>query len=253
MNLHTLKTFRHAVYHCVERAGDALFTTIDALRTDDRARSFPERSLSPSVERRWPSLSEAFEDGRIDETHLKRVRATSVPSPDAGQFLWTGAETTGMARPQSVTGADRSAQDVQTLPECDQPVTSGWQWSTLVALPHTPSRWTSVLDQQRVSTDTTAAQVGVEQLTRVCHASPARIIGVLDRASDSAWVWCQLSDLPLAGSLVRVTVNRCFSRPAPSATGTRGAPRTDGDTLQPTDPLTHEKPSGVRSCQDDTG
>ena len=67
MNLTTLQAFRHAIYECFERAGDALFNTIDALLTEDQARSFPELSLSPSFPRRWPSLYEAFEDGRIDE------------------------------------------------------------------------------------------------------------------------------------------------------------------------------------------
>ena len=60
MNLTTLQTFRHAVYECFERAGDGLFNTIDALLTEDRARSFPELSLSPYFERRWSSLYEAF-------------------------------------------------------------------------------------------------------------------------------------------------------------------------------------------------
>jgi hypothetical protein len=31
MNLNTLNEFRHAVYDCFERAGDALFNTVDAL------------------------------------------------------------------------------------------------------------------------------------------------------------------------------------------------------------------------------
>jgi hypothetical protein len=81
MNLNTLKEFRHAVYGCFQRAGDALFNTIDALLTEDRARSFPELSLSPYFERRWPSLYEAFEDGRIDEARLKQVLATYLPTP----------------------------------------------------------------------------------------------------------------------------------------------------------------------------
>ena len=109
MNLNTLKTFRHAVYQCFKRAGDALFNTIDALLTEDRTRSFPELSLSPYFERRWPSLYVAFEDGRIDETRLKGVLAAYLPRPVAGQWLWTGVDTTGIARSKSVTAEDRSA------------------------------------------------------------------------------------------------------------------------------------------------
>lgn len=253
MNLNILKEFRHAIYGCFERAGDALFNTIDALLTEDRARSFPELSLSPYFERRWPSLYEAFEDGRIDEARLKRVLAAYLPRPVAGQFLWTGVDTTGIARPRARTSADRSAQHVHNLPECDKPVTYGWQFSTLVTLPQTPGSWTYVLDQQRVSTDTTPAQVALEQLARLCQSCQAHIIGVLDRAYDATWLWCQLSDLPLQGCLIRLKLNRCFYRATPVPTGKRGAPRKDGDKLQPNDPITHGNPSGQQGVQDPQG
>ena len=56
MNLNTLNEFRHAVYGCFQRAGDALFNTVDALSSETLAHSFPELSLSPLFQRRWPSL-----------------------------------------------------------------------------------------------------------------------------------------------------------------------------------------------------
>jgi hypothetical protein len=253
MNINILKEFRHAIYGCFERAGDTLFNTIDALLTEDRAHSFPELSLSPYFERRWPSLYEAFEDGRIDEARLKGVLAAYLPKPGTGQVLWTGVDTTGVARPKAATSADRSAQHMHNLPECDKPVTYGWQFSTLVVLPQTPGSWTYVLDQQRVSTDTTPSQVALEQLTRLCQAFEAPIIGVLDRAYDATWLWCQLSVLPLKGCLIRSKMNRCFYRAAPAPTGKRGAPRKDGDKLQPNDPTTHGNPSGQREVQDAQG
>jgi DDE superfamily endonuclease len=253
MNLNTLKEFRHAVYQCFERAADALFNTIDALLTEDRARSFPELSLSPYFERRWPSLYEAFEDGRIDEAQLKRVLAAYVPKPGAGQVLWTGVDTTGIARPKSVTAPDRSAQPVHNLPKCDKPVTYGWQFSTLVALPQTPGSWTYVLDQQRVSTGTTPSQVALEQLARLGTSCPLPLIGVLDRAYDATWLWCQLQALPVVGTLIRLKLNRRFYRAAPAPTGRRGAPHKDGDKLQPNDPTSHANPSGQQWVQDEKG
>jgi hypothetical protein len=253
MNLNTLKEFRHEVYGCFQRAGDALFNTVDALLTEDRARSFPELSLSPYFERQWPSLYEAFEDGRIDETRLKQVLAAYVPKPITGQPLWTGVDTTGIARPKAVTSADRSAQPVHNLPKCEKPVTYGWQFSTLVALPQTPSSWTYVLSQQRVNAETTPAQVALEQLRHLCAVCPFPIIAVFDRAYDATWLWCQCSGLPLKGILVRLKLNRCFYRAAPAPTGKRGAPRKDGDRLQPNDPTTHAQPSGSQACQDEKG
>lgn len=87
-----------------------MFNTIDAQITEDQARSFPELSLAPCFERRWPSLYEAFEDGRINEACLKRVLAASLPRPEVGQYLWAGVDTTGIARPKARTSADRSPQ-----------------------------------------------------------------------------------------------------------------------------------------------
>src|SRR6266852_5094991 len=75
MNLNTLYDFRHEVYGCFTRASDALFNTVDALLTETQAHSFPELSLSPWFARRWCSLYEAFEDGRIDQERLRRVFA----------------------------------------------------------------------------------------------------------------------------------------------------------------------------------
>src|SRR5256885_12456789 len=75
MNLNTLNAFRHAVYGCFKRAGDALFNTVDALSSETAAHSFPELSLSPLFQRRWPSLYEAFEDGQIDADQLRQVFA----------------------------------------------------------------------------------------------------------------------------------------------------------------------------------
>lgn len=253
MNLNTVKDFRHAIYGCFQRAGDALFNSVDALLTEDRAHSFPELSLSPHFERRWPSLYEAFEDGRINEQRLKQVLVDFLPACDERLLLWIGIDTSGIARPRSITSADRSAQYVHNLPECDKPVTYGWQFSTMVALPQTPSSWTYILDQQRVSTETTAAQVAFAQLSHLILPRPEQAIAILDRGYDSTWLWCQCSTLPLKGTLIRLKGNRCFYRMAPARTGKRGAPRKDGDKLQPTDPSTHGVPSGHRHCQDAKG
>src|SRR2546429_4384396 len=72
MNLNTLQGFRQEVYGCFDRAADALFNSVDALLTETQAHSFPELSLSPSFERRWCSLYEAFEDGQIDQRRLRQ-------------------------------------------------------------------------------------------------------------------------------------------------------------------------------------
>ena len=169
MNLNTLKEYRQEVYGCFGQAKDALFNTVDALLTEDRARSFPELSLSPHFERRWPSLYEGLEDGKIDQKRLQKVFARFLLQGHAQELVWVGIDVSGIARPRARTSADRSALYVHNLPECKKPITFGWQFSTAVVLPLTPSSWTYVLDQQRVSTQTTAAFTASDVLDLYLH------------------------------------------------------------------------------------
>jgi len=244
LNINILRQYRHDIYDCFLRARDALFNTVDALMTETAAKSFPEVSQSLWFERKWPSLYEAFEDGCIDEESLRAVFARYLPKPGAGKWLWIGIDATGIARPDAVTSADRTAQHVHNLPECKKPITFGWQFSTVVVLPQVPSSWTYILDQQRVTSETTATQVAYEQLNRLVAHLGANTIVVLDRGYDATWLWCRCSTLGV-GVLGRLKSNRCFYRSAPAPTGKRGAPRKDGAKLQPNDPTTHGQPDGT--------
>ena len=162
MNINIVRQFRHDIYDCFPRAKDALFNTMDALMTETQAKSFPELSQSLWFERKWPSLYEAFEDGRIDEKGLRETFTRYMPQPHPENRLWIGIDASKIARPDAVTSADRTAQHMHNLPECKKPVTFGWQFSTVVALPQTPSSWTYVLDQHRVASSTTAIEVAEE-------------------------------------------------------------------------------------------
>jgi hypothetical protein len=109
MNLNTLKQFRQEVYDCFDRAKDALFNTVDARLPEDRARSFPELSLSPHFERHWPSLYEGLEDGKIDQKGLQEVFARFLPQSHVQELVWVGLDVSGIPRPRAPTSADRSA------------------------------------------------------------------------------------------------------------------------------------------------
>ena len=251
-DINTVRQFRHDLYDCLLRAKDALFNTIDALMTETQAHSFPEISQSMWFERKWPSLYEAFEDGRIEDTRLRATFLRYLPKPEVGKRLWIGIDGSKIARPEAVTSADRTAQPVHNLPECKKPITFGWHFSTVVVLPDLPSSWTYILDQQRVGSQTTAIEVAFAQLKRLMAHVPKNTIAVLDRGYDANWLWCQCSTLGI-GVLCRLKSNRCFYRPAPTPTGKKGAPRKDGAKLQPKDETTHADPDGTWSGTDDKG
>ena len=238
MNCNTVNAFRHEVYRCFTRAGDALFNTVDALVTETQAHSFPELSLSPLFERRWPSLYEAFEDGRIDHDYLREVFVTYSPLPVPGKRVWWGIDASSIQRPESTTARDRSIVYVPNMPKTKKPISFGWQFSTVVVLPEQPSSWTYTLDQQRIATQQTSTQVAAEQLSQLLALVAYRPVVTTDR-----WYSCQgfLRDTEqlACDKLLRVKRNRVFYRPAPASTGKRGAPRKDGERFQCSDPSTH--------------
>jgi len=147
MHLNTVKAFRHDVYQSFKQAKDALFNLVDALASEDRAQSLPELSLSPSFERKWSSTYEALEDGIIDAKALQQVFIAHVSQRFPVPLI--AVDSTSIARPKARTSEDRSAQYVHNLPGSAKPVTSGWQSSTVVALPERPSGWTNAAYPRR--------------------------------------------------------------------------------------------------------
>ena len=125
MNLNTVQDFRHDVYGCFPRAADALFNTVDALLTETQAHSFPELSLSPFFERRWGSLYEAFEDGRIDQERLRGVFAKYLLRPVDGETDVAGHRC-HQYRASRVEDLARSHGGVQAEPAGKQQADQLW-------------------------------------------------------------------------------------------------------------------------------
>ena len=252
MNLNTLNEFRHEVYGCFERAADALFNAVDALLTETQAQSFPELSLSPCFERRWCSLYEAFEDGRIDQQRLRRVFVRYLLPPSKGEQLWLGLDATSIERPQSQTSSDRTVVYKPNLPQGCKPISYGWQFSTVVLLPEQPSSWTAVLDQQRIRAAQTSVEVAAAQLRQLAPLLGGRPIVASDRWYSCAPFLLATEGLPF-DKLLRLKRKRVLYGPAPAPTGKRGAPRKDGERFQCGDPSTYGPAAGSWQGSDANG
>ncbi len=163
-----------------------------------------------------------------------------------------GVDVSTVARPESPTARDRTYQYVHNLPECAAPVTVGWGFSAVVVLPETPSSWTYLLDNQRVPSDCTAAEVAAEQLAALAPLLPVRAVLLGDRYYGSA-VFVQATATIPCDKLLRIPGNRVFYRSAPPRTGKRGAPRKDGTSFKCRDARTHGKPTATWEGTDEHG
>ena len=252
MNLNTLQGFRQEVYGCFDRAADALFNSVDALLTETQAHSFPELSLSPSFERRWCSLYEAFEDGQIDQRRLRQVFVQYLLRSADEERVWLGIDATSIERPQSKTSPDRTVVYKPNLPESSKPISYGWQFSTVVLLPVQPSSWTAVLDQQRIRSEQTSVEVAAAQLRQLAPLLECRPIVASDRWYSCAPFLLATEGLPF-DKLLRLKRKRVLYRRAPAPTGKRGAPRKDGARFQCGDPSTYGPADGSWQGTDTNG
>jgi DDE superfamily endonuclease len=242
-----LAAFRQGLYQCFTRAADALFTRGDARGTDPSARSFVQLSQAPAFTRRWPSLSEALEDGQIDHVALRRLFGDTLPVPTVGTRVVVALDSSPLPRPSARVVADRTLVHVpaagQVLPPHTAPVRPGWQMSVLVGVPDPPRSWTDILDTQRSASDATATTIGAAQLAAVVPLLPTRPCCLRDGGSGHAR-WVQATAAVGCDHLGRAAATRGLYRPAPPRTGKRGAPGKDGLRCTGSDPATQGPPEG---------
>jgi hypothetical protein len=224
----------------------------DALLSDTNARSLVELSLSPFFVRRWPSVYEAFQDAKLDRTALHALFAAHITVPTADNRLVIGVDASSIARPQSPTAADRTYVYAANLPAEAKPVTIGWHYSTVVVLPERPSSWTYVLDNQRIPSHLTPAQVAAQQLAELIPLLPVRPLLLADGAYGSVPFLVATQGLA-CDKLLRLAKNRVLYRSAPPKTGKRGAPRKDGARFACHNPETHGIPDGQWCGVDEGG
>ncbi|TMD64073.1 MAG: hypothetical protein E6I91_11540 [Chloroflexi bacterium] len=110
-----------------------------------------------------------FEDGRIDQNRLRGVFARVSAAAKRGGTLWLDIDARSHERPQSKTSPDSTVVYKTNLPESSNPISSGWQFSTVVLLPGQLSSWTAVLEKQRIRSDQTSVEEAAIQL---CELAP---------------------------------------------------------------------------------
>lgn len=253
MDFNTLSGFRRAAYSCFEKAADALMNVADALLTETRARSVAELALSPFFERHWPSVYEAFQDGKINRDALQKVFAEYAPPPAEGKRLVLGGDASSILRPESKTAHDRTYVHASNLPEGTIPVRPGWQYSELAVLPEKSSSWIYVLDNRRILSTDTQGEVMAKQLRVTVELLVRRFLFVGDGYYGSETFRILTSDIN-CDVLVRFAKNRVLYREPPQTNKVGpGHPVWHGDAFKVSDSATHGLPDQAFEGLDEKG
>jgi len=252
VNLNTLKAIRQQMADCFEHSRDALLELVDALCSEPQAHSFPELSLSPLFRRKWPSLYEALEDGRINGQRWSEIW-TQALLPEQQGPIWVSVDSTSIARPEAETSPDRGIIYVPNLPHAKRPVSVGWQVSTVMLLPATRSSWGAILAQRRIQSEETAVAVAIDQVESLRRLLPAGTRLLADRWYATGPFVAASPRLQMP-ALLRLKRNRKLYRQAPPpVAGKRGAPRKDGDLFQGSRPETWGEPNATWQGRDEQG
>ena len=253
MNDSILPTFRQEVYACLKRGKDALFNLGDALLSESQANSLAQLSLSPFFERKWPSVYEALEDGRIDVENLRAVivRTLLAQIPE-DQPIWIAVDGSEIERAEAETSEDRGYIKLSNLPLVDKALSIGWHYSNVVLLPPTPSSWTPILETRRIPTKQTPVQVAIEQLRALKPLFGKReVIVVADRGYGTAEFVRACRDLGYK-VLARIKSDRRFYR-AGKRLHPRGPVPQDGSLFQGKCPETHGEPDAATTITQASG
>jgi hypothetical protein len=180
VNLNTIAQVRHQLWRCFTRSADALFELAEALTCESAAKSLPELSLSPVFRRKWPSIYEALEDGRIESQRWREIWTEALLAEHQGP-VWISFDSTSIPRPEAETSPDRGMIYVSNLPHAKRPVSVGWQFSTVRLLPNRRSSWGAALSQERIASSQTAVEVAIAQLEHLRPLLPDEIRVLADR------------------------------------------------------------------------
>lgn len=251
--LSRLVAFRQDIYDFVlSKRCDAQQELLDALMLSPPVRSFPELSLTPTMERQWHSLYKALEEGEQDTEALSSLLFGQLPTRLVRVYA---LDESAWPRPDAPTLEDRGFVHSATPTIDGAGIVVGHSYSTLAYCAEPDTSWTLPLSSRRVPTTSDAIEIGARQvkdLYRACSEKLGidavtgdgrygnhRFLGALRRETERGNF----------GVLVRLRSDRVlFGEPGPYSG--RGRPRKHGNVFRFKDPATWPDPEEYVSFTD---
>lgn len=168
--LNKLIEFRQHFYNSLTKGSDAQFQLVDALLSNMKISSFPELSLSPLFERKWSSAYDAVENGRQDEGQLRRLFCKQLPEEGV---VVCPLDTTVWPHPKARTLSDLVYEVSPTKAARKQTAVVGHIYSILGWSPERGRSWGLGLDNERMTLETDALELGVKQVQRLAQERQA--------------------------------------------------------------------------------
>ena len=240
-----LLNFRHSLYECLHRRGDALFELTDAILTADGAVASPVHlSLQTSHRRGWGSLYAALWRGRIDTEALRELLARHPLA--ASETPVYAVDTSVWPRCDAECSSERGFYYHPSRHSAGQPIVAGWAYQFVTQLNFARESWTAAVDVERVRAEQDANVVAAEQVKVLLGRLGRREalpLFVFDAGYDPVKVQQGLQGSPRQ-ILVRLRAGRRFYGD-PSLAGPpakTGRPRRRGPKMKCSDPVTWPEP-----------
>ena len=251
-----LHAFRHSLYGCLHRRGDALFELTDAILSAHAAFPSPvHMSLEAPHRRGWGSLYAALRRGRIDAEALRELLAHHPLTAAGGEPPVYAVDVSVWPRCDAESSPERGYYYHPSRHSAGQPIVAGWAYQFVAQLGFVRESWTAPVDALRLPPNREANAAATEQLKALIGRSPMEEEGVpmfvFDAGYDPVKLQQGLEGCPCQ-ILVRLRAGRCFYAD-PSLAGppaTTGRPRRHGPKFDCKDSSAWPQPTAEHECED---
>jgi hypothetical protein len=159
-----LYSFRHSLYECLHRRGDALFELTDAILSADAAAPSPVHlSLQPAHRRGRGSFYAALSHGRIDAEVLRNLLVRHPLAGSAATPVYA-VDMSVWPRCDAECSPQRGFYYHPSRHSAGQPIVAGWAYQFIAQLNFVRESWTAPVDVERIRPAREANEVAAEQV-----------------------------------------------------------------------------------------